>query len=111
MKANQSQSLVLLALTVAILATAAVSSATTIRVRTLDDLDSANEFCSLREAIIAANTDALYRDCQAGNGADVIELTIAGTVTLVSDLPAITDAVTIRGLGVDTSTVDGARWR
>jgi len=41
-------------------------------VNTATDEDTANANCSLREAIIAANTDAAYNGCSAGSGADTI---------------------------------------
>ncbi|MFW6098274.1 MAG: hypothetical protein ACOC9Z_09355 [Chloroflexota bacterium] len=45
---------------------------------------------SLRQAIMDAN---------ALPGADVIDITAMGTVTLLSPLPTITDSVTIQGPG------------
>ncbi len=82
--------------------------ASTIIVTTLVDEDVANDFCSLREAIIAANTDAFHNDCSAGNGVDEIVLPLAGTYALAADLPIVSEGLTLRGLGVDQSIVDGA---
>jgi CSLREA domain-containing protein len=71
------------------------------------DTDSAtagdNE-CSLREAINNANSDSdtTSGDCAAGAGTDLIAFAIGGggltaTIALGSELPAITDPVTIDG--------------
>lgn len=67
---------------------------------TLLDVDLEEGHCSLREALVAADTDEACRDCPAGSGADEIELTLDGAVTLAADLPAVEDAVTVRGRGV-----------
>ena len=48
---------------------------------TLDEYGAAGAGCSLREAIQAANTDAAFGGCTAGNSADTINLP-AGTYTL-----------------------------
>lgn len=69
--------------------------------------------CTLREAITAANSDtasgATPGECEAGDGADVIEFAITGTadftsstqdgytITLLDALPLITTTVTIDG--------------
>lgn len=56
---------------------------------------------SLRQAIIDAN---------ANPGADTIAFAsgVTGTITLASDFPNITDALTITGPGKDNLTIDGA---
>lgn len=56
---------------------------------------------SLRQAIIDAN---------ANPGADAIVFAsgVTGTITLTSDFPSITDALTITGPGKDVLTIDGA---
>lgn len=56
-----------------------------ILVTTLDDLDTDDEFISLREAIIAANTDAAYNGSPAGNGLD----TIMFDPSLFDDVPQV----------------------
>jgi predicted outer membrane repeat protein len=53
---------------------------------------------SLREAIIDANGIP---------GADLISITISGTLQLLSPLPVITDVVSIQGPGASFFTVDG----
>ena len=70
-----------------------------ITVETLVDADVAEGQCSLREAIVAANTDAAYRECPAGSGVDRIEFGIAGTILLVADLPEITESLDLVGPG------------
>jgi CSLREA domain-containing protein len=52
-----------------------------ITVTTTADNTTNDAFCSLREAIQAANTDTAYRGCTAGSGTDIITLP-AGTYTL-----------------------------
>jgi CSLREA domain-containing protein len=82
--------------------------AATIVVTTSADNDAADGECSLREAIIAANSDAAYNGCGPGSGDDVIDMTgISGTITLVSHLPIITETVQLNGPATDGLTIDG----
>ncbi|MCF6263572.1 MAG: hypothetical protein L3J24_08325 [Xanthomonadales bacterium] len=62
--------------------------------------------CTIRDAITAANTDANSGGCSAGNGADVIVLPAAATITLTGEdnatdgsngLPSISSTITITG--------------
>ncbi len=89
---------------------------TTINVNTTADELIVNGNCSLREAIIAANTDSGSADCPAGSGADTIVLP-SGTYTLTlgpagdeaaasGDLD-ITDNLTLTGAGTDSTLVNG----
>src|SRR5262249_8491608 len=72
-------------------------------VDTATDENTSNSSCSLREAIVAANTDAAYNGCSAGSGADTIKFSIGTgfqTIALsnaLGALPAITTPVTIDG--------------
>jgi len=60
---------------------------------------------TLRWAINQANANA-------GGIYDAIDITTEGTITLTSDLPAITAGVTITGTGVTTTIIDGNNlWR
>ena len=61
----------------------------TITVNTLEDPGSAAPACALRDAIIAANTEAAVNGCAAGTGNDTINFNVSGTITLGSTLPAI----------------------
>ncbi|MGB8648043.1 MAG: choice-of-anchor Q domain-containing protein [Anaerolineae bacterium] len=80
----------------------------TITVNTLTDETTTNGSCSLREALTNANNNAqTYPDCAAGSGADTINFSVSGTITLGSALPSITDDVTIDGSG-QSITVSGA---
>lgn len=97
-----------LALHAAIAVLAAPVGAADLLVTTLDDIDALDGHCSLREAIVAANTDAVYRECPAGSGADVIVLEPGGVLTLGADLPPITASLTLRGQGASESEIDGA---
>ena len=49
-----------------------------ITVTTTSDAVASDGLCSLREAIIAANTDSAFSDCPAGSGADTIAVSFAG---------------------------------
>lgn len=78
-----------------------------ITVDTLQDIDVTDGFCSLREAILAANSDTAHRECPAGSGADEIEIALPGTIHLNADLPQIVSGLTVRGLGPDATAIDG----
>ncbi|MEZ4864700.1 MAG: choice-of-anchor Q domain-containing protein [Caldilineaceae bacterium] len=62
-----------------LLCVAPVYAQTSITVTTDQDTVAADGLCSLREAVIAANTDGAFNDCPAGSGAD--------TITFSSNLP------------------------
>ncbi len=70
-------------------------------VNTTADEDINNSACSLREAIIAANTNTSYRGCSAGAGVnDTIMFSIGSgthTINIGALLPPITEWVTIDG--------------
>ncbi|MCH7576547.1 MAG: CSLREA domain-containing protein, partial [Chloroflexi bacterium] len=108
---------IVLALFVALAAGGSPASAANITVNTTDDELNADNDCSLREAITAANTDAAVDACTAGSGPDTIDLP-AGTYTLsiagndedaaaTGDLD-ITDDLTLAGADAATTTVDAA---
>jgi len=70
--------------------------AAAINVNTPDDELNGDGDCSLREAIQAANTDAVVDACAAGSGADTIDVP-AGTYTVTYTPPAsgsLTDGFT-----------------
>ncbi len=83
--------------------------AATITVTTHFDTDALDGFCSLREAILAANSNAAYNDCLAGSGADriVFSLPLPTGIAVASGLPPVTETVAIRGPGADQLAVDG----
>jgi CSLREA domain-containing protein len=67
-------------------------------------------FCTLREAITAANSDtasgATAGECAAGSGADTITFAANYTITLVgSQLPAVTSEMTITGNGAANTII------
>ncbi|HEY2988122.1 MAG TPA: right-handed parallel beta-helix repeat-containing protein [Candidatus Binatia bacterium] len=86
-----------------------VAQSATITVNTNIPTILADGKCSLVEAIINANNDALtHPDCAAGSGADTIALPAASVHTILTDydstygatrLPAITSQITIQGNG------------
>ena len=68
--------------------------------------------CTLRDAILAAETDFAIGGCTAGSGADTIDLAaLRGTVELVAPLPTIGGAdqgTAIVGPGADLLAVSGS---
>lgn len=95
--------------------TTPAARAATITVNTTADENNNDGDCSLREAIIAANTDTAVDACPAGSGADTISLP-AGTYLLTitgrnenaaqtGDLDLTAD-LTITGAGQATTIID-----
>ena len=90
----------------AITVVAGGSWAATITVDTIDPGIAADGWCTLSEAIENANADAaVHADCAAGSGADILELGVGLTYTLVAahtpnkGLPEITSEITVNGHG------------
>src|SRR5215218_3972847 len=92
------------------------ATAATITPNTFSDENGGGSGCALREAIEAANTDAAFGGCPAGNGADTIPLA-AGTYQLsipndglsdnqVGDL-AVESQLTISHTGIAPAVIDG----
>jgi CSLREA domain-containing protein len=84
---------------------------------TFGDENGAGADCSLREAILAANTDAAFGGCPAGGGADTIPLGAGtyglsippgttGDVRLEGDLD-VTSPLTITHTGLAPAVIDG----
>ena len=101
--------------------TQVVNAGGLITVTAVGDTIANDGFCTLREAIIAANSDAAYNGCPAGSGTDtilfdnalispiVINLTQPGPdeeASLSGDLD-ITDDLILTGRGVLVTAVDG----
>jgi len=85
---------------------------TTYTVDSLADVVAADLTITLREAIEAANTNAIVGDAPAGDpvDADIIQFDpslTGGTITLGGVQLSITDDLEIHGLGADLLTVDG----
>ncbi|EKD51067.1 MAG: polymorphic outer membrane protein, partial [uncultured bacterium] len=82
----------------------ATAFSTTINVNTLsEEAESGDELCTLTEAINAANSDTAV-DCEAGSGADTIELPAGIYVTaIVAEYayPEINSTITIHGNGTN----------
>lgn len=85
------------------------AGAVTITVTTADDQDLADGFCSLREALLAANTDAARNECPAGAGEDRIAFALAlpAVLQLGQDLPPVTRSLAVRGSSAGDLTIDG----
>jgi CSLREA domain-containing protein len=76
--------LMLLAISVGFAPSAAAGrsyAVSAIAITTTDDELNDDGDCALREAIVAANTDTVVDECEAGSGADVLFVP-AGTYTL-----------------------------
>ncbi len=88
------------------------AQAASIVVNSTTDAAASDGGCALREAIINANNNALsWADCASGSGADTITFAASlGNITLTSDLPQITDSLTVNGLKGATGrqVIDGA---
>lgn len=77
--------------------TPSARAGTIIHVKTLSDT-SAGSLCSLRDAIISANTNAGKSGCLAGTaGADDIVFDVSGTIVVTGILPYISESLTIDG--------------
>ena len=87
--------------------------AAVIRPNTFGDENGGGADCSLREAILAANTDTAFGGCPAGGGADTITLA-AGTYTLSIPVGSagddgdldVTGPLAIRHAGVTPAVID-----
>jgi len=73
----------------------------TITVTTTNDTVAVDSQCSLREAILAANSNTAVDSCTAGTaGLDTIQFSLGAgtpTINITSPLPTITEPVTING--------------
>jgi CSLREA domain-containing protein len=86
--------------------------AASIVVNSNEDTDTVNindGKCTLREAIIAANSNLTRGGCIAGSvGADTISFASNYTITVGSQLPFITTAMTITGKGATNTIIQAA---
>jgi CSLREA domain-containing protein len=84
----------------------------TITVNTDSDGVGADGLCELREAIEAANTNAVVDGCSAGDSTlspDIISFDLAtDLISLTADLPVVTQSLEIAGPGAGRLTVDGS---
>ncbi|MBP9144406.1 MAG: hypothetical protein KBI44_07980 [Thermoanaerobaculia bacterium] len=86
----------------------APAKAAVIVVDTLSDAIAEDGFCSVREAILAANENSAAGECPSGSGeSDRIRFAVTGTILLSSALPAIDESVAFEGPGRDLLTIDG----
>lgn len=86
--------------------------ANTITVDTLvDEAATDNGNCTLREAILAANTDAAVDTCAAGGtGSDTINFAVAGFINLVDALPKVDEPLEIVGPGAAELNIAGNQF-
>ena len=86
--------------------------AASIVVNSNEDTDTVNVNdgkCTLREAITAANTDLPRGGCTAGSaGVDSISFAANYTITISSQLPFVTTAMTINGRGAANTIIQAA---
>jgi CSLREA domain-containing protein len=95
----------LAALVAGLLSGPALAATITVNVANDENVDNGN--CSLREAIVAANTNAAYNGCTAGSGADTIAFDLpAGfqNISIGSALPNITSEIHIDGYSKSDAT-------
>ncbi len=84
------------------------AEAATIVVDTVVDENTINGSCSLREALLAADTNASVDSCAAGSGADTITVP-PGVYTLTLGVQlTITSDIAIVGGGADTTIIEAA---
>jgi len=88
------------------LAIPAAVDAATLTVNSLaDNTTAADGLVTLREAMLAAEVDGTTDLGQSGAGADLIRVTLDGTIAPLTRLPAITTAIAVVGNGVDRLSV------
>jgi len=85
------------------LGAAPAASAATITVNNLSGISIAGQ-CTLRDALQAADTNAAVQGCAAGSGADTINFSVTGTISLATELTINSD-VTINGPGAASLTL------
>jgi parallel beta-helix repeat protein/predicted outer membrane repeat protein len=82
---------------------APAASAATITVNNLSGTSVVGQ-CTLRDALLAAKTDAIVQGCAAGAGADTINFSVTGTIPLATRL-VIDSTVTVSGPGAASLTL------
>lgn len=86
-------------------------TAAILTVDTLDDEQTINGKCSLREAVTNVNggDQSGSTDCIAGDpsAADTITFSVTGTIVLVGLLPNVAQDLTVDGPGTDSLTISG----
>lgn len=105
---------------VLLMLTASPAMAAKIKVNSTADVIADDGYCTLREAVIAANTDAesgfMYGECPAGLGADEIVLKNGVYILAITGLNEdnaqtgdldILDDLTITGKGANETIIDG----
>src|SRR5262245_26506640 len=86
-----------IAFAISILCCSSYVHAATITVTGSGDAVAADGQCTLREAITAANTDALLNECSAGSGADDIDFDAAGVFALPTTITLTGGELLING--------------
>ena len=95
----------------AALGTAARAHAAVIIVNTTDDELNVDGDCSLREAIEAANGDAVVDSCPAGSGTDTVDVPpgiFTVTAAMAASAVVISDDLVLRGAGPAATIIQAA---
>ena len=91
--------------------TSASTSAATLTVNSTADVSADDGQCTLREAISSINSTtasgASGGECVAGDGSNDAITLPADIIQLTSDFPALTAPMTIRGVGIGQTVIDG----
>jgi CSLREA domain-containing protein len=86
--------------------TPALAVSASILVNTTDDEFNADGDCSLREAVLSANSNTFFDNCNAGTtGEDSITLLVTGTIALDSEIE-VSEGLRIVGPGRDVLTIE-----
>jgi CSLREA domain-containing protein len=80
-------------------------------VNTNTDTSMNDGFCSLREAITAANTNTSLPRLRGRPGADVISFAADYTITLAGQLPVVNTVITINGRGMAKTIIQANACR
>ena len=86
---------------------ASSAHATTYAVNSLADNTATDGVITLREAILAANSNFAQGDAPAGGASDTINFAITGTIRLTSALPPISTQLAISGPAAPGITISG----
>ena len=87
------------------------AQASSININSLADTSGVPSICTLRDAIISANTDSAAGGCVSGNGSDTIiipEEFSRETLPLTNELPTVTSNITVDGAGSNL-TISGEK--
>lgn len=82
-------------------------SAAVIKVDSLEGSVGSTGNCTFFEAIQAANANSAVDNCAGGTGSDEITFIVSGTILMQTQLPTVTENLTVTGNGVTQTVIDG----